>query len=434
MIDLKLVCKKFVLLLSCALFFLISCQHRKNEQDGLVYWSSSNPEEITFAKKYIELWNKDHGSSPVSFQPVPEGQSSEEVILAAVVGKTTPDIYSNMWQGDVEDFALAGVLVRLDTMEGFMEFLYQRCDTQVVKEITSSDGYIYQIPWKVNPIMMMYNPAIFQEAGVENIPPGKYSTYLKAGAQIKSHSEANEGNRWLGISEVSPIWWQRFFNFLPLYYGSSHGAPLVKNGKAVFNNEHGIGVFTFLQEVYSREYFPREQQKGQSDPFLAGRMASTFIGPWSIEQNERFKPPGFQYEYNTMPVPDTMTGPIYTYGDPKNLVIFNTCTDPKTAWQFLRTMLTAEADKDFLEISGQFPRRKDINSNPLFGDYLKKHPKLIPFAEQTKYLRGMDSAPYMKEVLDIISQEYEVCVVYGKKTPREAIEDAAKAVDLLYIH
>jgi len=39
----------------------------------------------------------------------------------------------------------------------------------------------------------------------------------------------------------------------------------------------------------------------------------------------------------------------------------------------------------------------------------------------------------MKEVLDLISAEYEACVVYGKKDPRDAIEDAAKAVELLYI-
>ncbi len=426
-------CCRFIFF-SCILFTLISCRDQQNDQGGLIYWSSSNPEEIKFAQKYIDLWNTENAGSPISFQPVPEGQSSEEVILAAVVGKTTPDIYSNMWQGDVEDFARAGVLVRLDTMPGFWDFIYSRCDSLVVKEITSNDGYIYQLPWKVNPIIMEFNPDMFHAAGVDSIPKN-YSSFLEAGAKIKSHAEReNVGNIWLGISEVSPIWWQRFFNFLPLYYGASHGAPLIKNEKAVFNNKYGVEVFTFLQSLYSQGYFPREQQKGQTDPVLASRVATTFTGPWSIEQNERFKPEGFNYDFDHMPVPDTMTGPIYSYGDPKNIVIFNTCKDPATAWKFLKTLMTPEADKNFLQLSGQFPRRKDINTNPLFTDYLNEHPKLKPFAQQTKYLRGMDSAPNMKEVLDIISQEYEACVVYGKKSPQDAIRDAAHAVDLLYIH
>ena len=50
-------------------------------------------------------WNDKNPSTPIHLQPIPEGQSSEEVILAAVVGKTTPDIYGNMWQGNVEMYA-----------------------------------------------------------------------------------------------------------------------------------------------------------------------------------------------------------------------------------------------------------------------------------------------------------------------------------------
>jgi multiple sugar transport system substrate-binding protein len=312
--------------------------------------------------------------------------------------------------------------------------LYARCDSQVVQEITSQDGHIYQVPWKVNPIMMMYNPAMFRQAGIAEVPTD-YSSYLEAGRKIKTHAaNAGLGKQWLGISEVNPIWWQRFFNFLPLYYASSQGAPVVKDGKAAFNNEHGIKVFAFLQALYGQDYFPREQQKGQSDPFLASRIASTFIGPWTIEQNERFKTKDFEYDFIHMPVPDGFSAPVYTYGDPKNMVIFNTCKNPEAAWRFLQTLITPEADQDFLTMSGQLPRRKDLNSNSLFVSYLEAHPRLIPFAQQAKYVKGMDSARYMKEVLDIISQEYEACVVYGRKSPEKAIDDAAKAVDLLYLN
>jgi multiple sugar transport system substrate-binding protein len=414
--------------LAAVLLLLVapSCQKEDRDHHNLIYWSATNSEEIAWSKKYIDLWNKDHPEAQVAFQPVPEGQSSEEVILAAVVGRTTPDIYANMWQGDVEDFARSGVLIPLDTLNGFMDFLYARCDTQVVQEITSSDGHIYQIPWKVNPVMMMYNPGLFQKEGIDSIPK-QYSDYLASGAKLKS------SGTWLGISEVNAIWWQRFFNFLPLYYAASGGAPLVKNNKAAFNNAYGIEVFSFLQKLYTNGYFPKEQMKGQRDPFLAQRVATTFTGPWTIEYNEKFKPPGMNYTFREVPVPDDHVGPIYTYGDPKNMVMFNTCKDPEGAWKFLQSLLSEKADKDFLEASRQFPRRKDLNDNPIFMEYFNAHPELIPFARQVRHVRGMDSAQYMKEVLDLISQEYEACVVYGLKTPEQAIKDAAHAVDLLYL-
>ena len=91
------------IILAVISFFLLSCgEQDKQERKHIIYWASNNTDEITFAGKIVNQWNNENTGSKVTFQPVPEGQSSEEVILAAVVGNTTPDIYSNMWQGDVE--------------------------------------------------------------------------------------------------------------------------------------------------------------------------------------------------------------------------------------------------------------------------------------------------------------------------------------------
>jgi len=128
-----------------------------------------------------------------------------------------------------------------------------------------------------------------------------------------------------------------------------------------------------------------------------------------------------------------MKDPVYTYCDPKNIVIFNTCKDPEEAWRFLQTMLSAEADLEFMKLSSQIPRRKDLLTDSRFTSYVDQNPKLRPFVIQSKYLKGMDSSPNMKEVLDLISNEYEACVVYAKKTPEEGIRDAAQAVNLLYL-
>jgi multiple sugar transport system substrate-binding protein len=81
--------------------------------------------------------------------------------------------------------------------------------------------------------------------------PSNYSDFLAAGSTLK------KSNTYLGISEVNAIWWQRFFNFLPLYYAASGGAPIVKDGKAAFNNEYGIMVFDFLQKYISLNIFQK---------------------------------------------------------------------------------------------------------------------------------------------------------------------------------
>lgn len=194
---------------------LSSCNSGNESSDTkLIYWCSNNSYEIQFAKIETEKWNKNNRNVSVKYQPVPEGRSSEEIILAAVVGKTTPDIYSNMWQGDVESYAQAKVLVALDTLKGFMDFLNERCDSEVIEEIRSLDGHIYQIPWKINPIMLIYNEKMIADLG-SSVPPKSYSDFFRFSAKFQKDVNGDGYvDRWFGYSEVLVTWWQRFFLFI----------------------------------------------------------------------------------------------------------------------------------------------------------------------------------------------------------------------------
>jgi len=420
-----------IIAVSIASFTISSC-HSKTANEKLVYWSSNNTEEIQFGKEVIQEWNKNHPDNEIVFQPVPEGQSSEEVILAAVVGKTTPSIYGNMWQGDVEQYARAGKLIALDTLPGFNEFIYSRCDSSVVKEVTSIDGHIYQLPWKINPIMMIYNVDIFHEIGYDK-PPRTYSEFLKAAEKIKKVDKNGYSVRWIGYVEVLVTWWQRFFDFYPFYLAASNGGHLIEKGNVAFNNKYAIETFAFLKTLFDNKYLPRERLSARQDAFLSSAIATRFTGPWEISHADKFKPEGFHYDFAPLPVPDDFIGEPYTYGDTKNIVIFNTCPNVTTAWNFLKTMLSEKNDYKFLRITSQLPRRKDLISNALFLKYFEEHPKMLPFAKQSKYVKGPDISEILKEVFDMISQQFEACVVYGKITPEQAVNEAAKATQLLLL-
>ncbi len=309
--------------------------------------------------------------------------------------------------------------------------MQERCDSATLAEVTSSDGHIYQIPWKINPIMMLYNVEIFRQLGFLP-PPANYSDFIRA-ASLLDNDVNKDGyiDRWIGYCEVLVVWYQRFFDFYPLYLAASHGAPLVKNDSIVFNNTYAVEVFRFLQTLYSKKFLPRERLSARSDAFLSSVIATRFAGPWEIAHAEKFKPEGFEYDFSPLPVPDDHQGEIYTYGDPKNIVMFNTCTYPRKAWEFLKFMLNKVYDKRFLEITHQIPRRKNLFEDEFFKDYFDKNPKMIPFARQAQFVRGADVCPVLKEIFDIISQEYEACVIYNTKSPEQAIQDAANSAQLL---
>lgn len=403
----------------------------RKEAHLIEYWSSNNGGEIQFSKWAVERWKQQHPDKPVKYQPVPEGQSSEEIIMAAVVAGTTPDIYSNLWQGLVEFYSRSGVLVALDTLNGFMEYIYERCDSATVAEITSSDGHIYQVPWKINPIMTIYNKQLLRQTGLGEMPAA-YSDYLRAARSFRKDTDSDGYvDQWFGNTSVKLAWYQRLFNFYALYLAASGGMPLVKDGRANFNNEHAVEVFRFLQELYRENYFSKQVESAGQDLFIAGRFASKWTGPWEIEYLEKFKRPGFEYDFAPMPVPDGHQGPVFTYCDPKNIVVFNTCKNPQAAFDFIRSMTDPEADLHFLKTTRQLPRRKDLDDWPGFKDFFAGNPQMSAFARQARYVRGADNSEALIEVFDIISQEYEACVLYQTKTPERAVADAERAVNVL---
>jgi len=291
-------------------FVFTACSSDKKSKDVLTYWSSNNLEEINFTRHFAKSWNKTH-SYKIKFQPIPEGQSSEEVLMAAVVGKTTPDIYANMWQGLVEKYAKSGVLVRLDTIKGFVNFIKNRSGEKVLKEITSSDGHIYQIPWKINPIMSIYNKKIMNKLGLSSVPR-TYSDFLKAGKAFSKKDKNGYVDQWIGNSSIKDIWYQRLFDLYAVYLAASGGGHLVENNKAVFNNKYALEVVTFLQKLYQNNYFAKENNATGSDKFLSGQYATRWTGPWAISYTKKFKPKGFEFAFSPIPVPDNHEGEIFT--------------------------------------------------------------------------------------------------------------------------
>ena len=425
--------KGFSKLLFCLIIVSqISCRQQKVENDNVItYWSANNQYEQNLAKAVVAEWNQLHPESPVHFQPVPEGQSSEEVILAAVVGKSPPDVYSNMWPGDVQLYVNAKALVPLSDFADFDSVMNSRMKKDILEEARSKDGKVYQVPWKTNPVMLCYNKKIFRKYGFEK--PGRtYSEFIRQAKVITADLDGDGyTDQYMGARDIRALWWQRFFDYYTLYIAASSGKTLLHDNHASFDNQASIEVFNFLKTMFHKGYFPLEKMMGRGDLFLSGRTATRFAGPWVISHNEKLKPKGFEYDFVALPVPDSLTGPVYTYGDFKNIVMFKTKHDPQNAWKFVKFMISRKNDYRLLKIASQLPLRKNILNDSLYADYFKQNPKVVSFAQQAKFVKGVDISKNMKEVFDIISKEYEACVVYSAKSSESAIHDAAERVNLI---
>lgn len=423
----------FILILS---IFLFACSTEKDTKRDdikivrLKYWCSANPQEIELAKKLVDKWNKLHPDIQVEVQPLPAGQSSEEVLLAAIAAKTTPDICSNIWPGAVSEYIKAGGLVKLNEFEDFDSIVNSRkIPHSLLESFRSKDGNFYQFPWKTNPIMMLYNVKILKSAGLHN-PPQNYSEFFNACEKIKKDINGDGiTDIWPGYTDTRPIWWQRFFDFYPFYIASSGGKTFFENGILKIDTASAINAFNFFKICFQKGYFPNTNF--QTDPFLTGKVAIRFTGPWTIAYLEKNKPADLEYSFAPIPVPNNYKGETYTYGDPKNIAIFSTTKHKKEAWEFVKFLVSDSSDLALLEICNQLPIRGDLLENKIFAVYFERNPKMKSFAKQVSYIRGVDEVPEMKEIFDAISKEFEACSIYGVKTPESAMKNLIKRINTI---
>ncbi len=415
----------------CTLILFAACSRNTSSNGNgaasepvLTYWCSANPHEIDLAKTLVDAWNAEEHTVKVKLQPIPSSQSSEEVLLAAIAGGTTPDVCSNMWPGAMDEFIHAGGLVRLDQFDDFLEFNLERVPAELMETFAASDGHYYQLPWKTNPIMIMYNKTMFRDAGINTLPR-TYSELLDAGEKLTLDRDGDgQLDQWMGYRNIKPIWWQRFFDYYPFYVAASKGLSLFDGDSLIFENEASIEVFDLFRKIYKRGYFPVTDMLG--DKFIGEQIATSITGPYSIPHVEKYKPEGFEYDFFPIPAPDDHTGPIYTYGDHKNISIFSTTDYPEESWEFAKYLISARADSLLLDLTSQIPIRKNLTSDPKYAEYFSKNPSMIKFADQAIFTRGVDGASELKEIFDAISQEFEACAIYDARSPEESIHLAAQ--------
>lgn len=392
-------------------------------QQTITFWPSSNPEEIEFARRITDAWNAAHPELQVRMQPLPASRSTEEVLLAAIAARTTPDVAANIYPGAISQYVEAGGLYEHETLPGFMEFMVERSGRDVVDLYTHPSGHVYQVPWKSNPVMFAYNADLLEEAGIQPEDLATYSGFLEAARKVK---ERWGGEKYLYAPTVDVTWWQRFFDFYTLYIAASEGQTLLDDqGRVVFDNEAGREVFEFLGTLFREGLAP----KGQSaqNRFFQGTVLVESAGPFTMPFYENNAPEGFRFGLIPPPVPDRLAGrPVYTYGDPKNIAIFTNSRLPEESWEFIKFILSPENDALFLEITGQIPYRLGMEEDPLFAEIIASKPHLPPFLEQAQRTRGVDDTPYLIEIYAAISREYEAAVVQGVRSPEEGLRRAAQ--------
>jgi len=391
----------------------------------LTYWPAANPSETQLAIALAAQWNKENPAVQVRVQPLPAGRSTEEVLLAAIVARATPDVSSNVSSALLSRLVRAGGVVRLDNRVATRARLNERTSPSMLASLRLPDGGIYAFPWKTNPEMLMYNVDLFKAAGVS--APRTHSEMLNVMRRLTRDTDGDGRlDRWAFWATLKTTWFERFYDFYPLYLASSGGKTLVTGGKIVFENEAAVAALQLLRRGFDEGVLPRSNFALGRDPFADGTVAMKIIGPWFLKELEEIKAPGLHYGVTPVPGADgTTPEDSYAFADLRSIAIFSTTRYPEESARFVAYLTSPAADRMLIEVASQLPYRRGLSADPRFSAALNRWPNLATYATHVDRTRDVDLDPDIVEIFDLISEAYEEGAIYGKAPVREALARAA---------
>lgn len=391
----------------------------------LTYWPAANPVEVRLATRLAASWNAEHPDVQVRVQPLPAGRSSEEVLLAAIVAQATPDVSSNVSSALLARLVRAHGVVRLDDRAPTAARLRERTTPAMLASLRLPDSGIYAFPWKTNPEMLMYNVDLLAAAGVQ--PPRTHRELLDAFRRLARDTDGDgRMDRWALWATLKTTWFERFYDFYPLYLASSGGRTLVAGGRVVFDNRAAESALELLRRGFAEGTLPRSNFALGRDPFADGTVAMKIIGPWFVKELDELKVRGLRYDVVPIPTEDGQSPDDgFAFADMRNIAVFSTTRHPDAAARFVAYLTSPAADRLLIEEASQLPYRRALASDPRFTASLARWPTLATYATYVERTRDLDIDPDVVEIFDLLSDAYEAGAVYGTMSVRQALTKAA---------
>ncbi len=399
---------KRVLLTLVTLFclFHVSAQ----EQVELEMWTLAlSPTFDDYINGVIDGFEAEHEGVRVNWVDLPDGGFPDRFFASVAAGRA-PDVVnlntSRMLQAQEQ-----GALVNLSeaASEEQLSIYFDN-----LLESSSMDGQVYAFPWYQAPTVLMYNKAIFEQAGLD--PEAPPTTYEKAFSTALTIRETTL------LEGITPL------PFPEDWLVQNGVSILTGDGSApAFNTPEGVGALQIYVDAVesravSREAANFDYEKSIRD-FVGGQSAMLVTGPQFIRTVESDGPDVYA-NLGITPYPQTETGIIPNAI--QNMVVPMGSDNVELAIE-LANWVTNDANQlAFSKIVSVFPSTKEAAADPFFCSDQESLEGQARCIQAESIERGFDN-----QVREDIKQEVRrgfAEAMLGQKDAAQALADAEQAV------
>jgi len=291
-------------------------------------------------------------------------------------------------QGDPPDIVhLPDAVMYPYAQAGFLEDLTPYMSNRELNDFTDFanslryDDKVYCIPVSTDVRVLVYNKALFRNAGLdEDTPPEHWEDVITMGKKL-NHVEGEDQYAYgiiAGPNFHTPLMW------MPLVWQCG-GSLIGEGGKADFTND---AVFRaaghYYDLIYKHEIMPKTVLGMDEDAiertFLAGQLAMAVMGNWKFTS---LIEKGFnEDDLGWGPLPYPKDGEPATLGGSWNWAVSADTAHPEAAYEFIAAMNTDEFLIEEAQAAFRVPVRKSHANSARFASD-PRHKAMIEYSVES---------------------------------------------------
>jgi len=387
----------------------------------LQFWGGWTGPDRAFMDRIVKMFNEQNKEVHVTLTTYQWDPLFNKFLMSARAG-ASPDVIA-MHQTDIPQYAALGVLEPMDAALSEAGLKSSDFD-KAVWDGFALDGRMFAMPLDIHMFGMYYNVDMFKKAGLDpSKPPADAESLLDAATKLTLRDASGNVTQYgIGI----PSNHQHSYRY---WYGLLYqdgGTFLSADGrKAAFNSPEGVAAYMFLRDLVYKHKVAPEQETDVAKDFQAGKVAIIFEGPWWVPGMSAVK----GLRFNVAPFPRIFEKQAVWANSHGLCLPVRKNADPKRRAAVLKLLRFISDNSIIWAEGGQIPVRKSVVESEDFKklNLLQPFVASIPYATYLPKLEkgSLIFASNANTPMMTAMQE----VLLNQKTPRQALDAAAKQVD-----
>jgi len=340
----------------------------------------------------------------VNFEQIPWANRDQKV-LTALAANNGPDVFYVI-PDQMPQYADAGMLLALDPyLEGFD--IDDFVDTALVS--TTWKDELYGLPILQEAYTYLYNVDVIKAIGEDPAKlPATWEEFEKWAEKAKEkglYATSFQGGGSMN-GTLYPFLWQ------------AGGEVITADNQVMINNEAGVEAFEFINKMYTNGWIPKDSITALEHDALweGGKMLAVQGSGISVSRMLA------QDLFEFVIAPPMKNKEQLTYGTTGMFVAPINTDNPAAAAEFIKVVTNSDNQKKFNTVTQYIPTRE--SAKDIFGE--QKY--LAQLAGYTQFALPGVIHPEGRTIMPLIQAELQT-MMEGKKTPKEAADAAAKAIE-----